>query len=84
MSHYLDENCCDYACCVNNRCVKIILAVLGALFTFVAGIIIGAFIAIPVIRALAAVVVLAVVLLILIAIAVFYLLCRRCKRKCEC
>lgn len=84
MSHYIEENCCDYACCNSNRCLKVILAVLGALFTFVAGVLLGAAIAEQILSALAAVIVLAVVLLVLFGITAFYLLCRRCRRKCDC
>lgn len=83
MSHYLEESNCGCASFANNRCIRIILAVLGALFTFVVGVIVGSFIVEAVTEALAAIIVLAVVLFILIAIAVFYLLCRRCRRTCD-
>lgn len=83
MSHYLEESNCDYTGLAGRRCLRIILAVLGALFTFVVGVIIGAFIAGVVFLALPALIVLAIVLLILIAIAVFTLVCRRCRRNCD-
>ena len=66
------------------RCTRIVLAVLGALFTFVVGLIVGAFMAAMILEALPALIVLAVVLFVLAAIAVFYLLCRSCRRsRCD-
>ncbi len=77
MSHYSEEVVCSGAC----RCVKIILAVLGALFTLVLGGIIGAYLYEQIITALAAVVVLGIVLLIAIISLLFYIICRRCPRS---
>lgn len=85
MSHYLENSDCECAMgFAGRRCTRIVLAVLGALFTFVVGLIVGSFIAAAVQEALPSVIVLAVVLLVLAAIAVFYLLCRSCRRsRCD-
>lgn len=61
-------------------CVDIILFILGLLFTFVIGVIIGAQTTIFEVLGLGAFVVLAVLLGVLIIIRIIMLIC--CKRKC--
>jgi len=83
MSHYSEEVVCSGACQSSCRCVKIILAVLGALFTLVLGGILGAYLYEQIITAIAAVVVLGIVLLVAIVLLLIYIICRRCPR-CRC
>ena len=72
-----EDNCCKK---VKKCCVDIIIFILGLLFAFVIGVIIGAQTAIFEVLGLGAFVVLAVLLGILIIIRIIMLIC--CKRKC--
>ena len=68
--------------CYKNRiicCIDTIIYVLSIIFTFVIGIIIGAFTSLATILTIGALIVLAVVLLILIIIRIIAI---ACKRKC--
>ena len=79
MSHCLEDENYSGRSCFACTCLKVVVAVLAALFTFVAGIILGAVIAETVLAALAAFIVLAVVLLVLTLIFLFLVYCRRCR-----
>lgn len=83
MSHYSEEAVCSCGYNGGCRCVKIILAVLGALFALVLGGILGAYLYEQIITAIAAVVVLGIVLLVSVILLIFYIICRRCPR-CRC
>lgn len=72
-----EDNCCKKA---KRCCIDIIVFIVGLLFTFVIGVIIGAQTAIFEVLGLGAFVVLAVLLGVLIIIRIIMLIC--CKRKC--
>lgn len=72
-----EDNCCKRT---KRCCVDVIVFILGLLFTFVIGIIIGVETAIFETLGLGAFVVLAVLIGILIIIRIIMLIC--CKRRC--
>ena len=76
-SMFEEDNCCKKS---KRCCIDIIVFILGLLFTFVIGVIIGAQTAIFEVLGLGAFVVLAVLLGVLIIIRIIMLIC--CKRKC--
>lgn len=66
-------------CCCRGKisCTAVVAAILGALFTFVIGIIVGAFFAQTFLANIAAIAVLAAVLFVLILIGAILYFCRR-------
>ena len=75
------DNYCgeERPCCRIRCCLWLIAAIVGALFLFTVGLLVGAAIAETVMAAMAAIIVLAVVLFIMTVVILIYSLC---KRRC--
>ena len=77
---------CNYCCepkkkCKRISCLGIIAIILGVLFTFTLGLLIGAAIAATILGALAAIIVLAIVLGILLILTIILLACRNNRNR---
>lgn len=65
-----------------NRCIGIVALILASLFFFVAGIIVGAFLAIFVITSIVPIAILALVLLLALFITLFIARCENRNNRC--
>lgn len=81
----------EYTCCYEptkkcrkTNCLAIVAAILGILFFFVLGLLIGAALATTFLDNLAAIIVLGVVLLVLLILTIILLVCKKPRNKCKC